>query len=860
MSAIADISARLLFKVFLFVGLCLVAVPSAAQKAPTSISGTIVDRVTKDPLSFVQVTVPNSTIGTVSDINGRFDLTVGALDSVVTFRMMGYQPQRIVINGRHSRRIRVMMEPVSYTLETVDITATRTRGERYHRKDNPAVDLMRQVVAHKDSNDVMTSPHFSRKVYEKLNMCLDQFHPNFETHRFWKHFPFVEKYISQAEFDGSEILHFSIRERTSTQEYCSPRLRTMITGQRAEGVDVKFDDEGLDADLQVLFAPADIFSNEIDLMSVRFVSPLSSSLGNAFYHYFITDTLYEEGVRLIELSFIPASKGNFGFVGSMYVVDDGTYALKRYSMRVPEAVDLNFVRDLTIQQSYERDSSGRFLPGRTDVYCRLYLAKRIKQVYVHQLRLCHDYAFDSQAEALPDSLFKPLVYTATVPGATKIRRRVWNATRPVELSMAETFLDSIRYELMRIPAIRHTVHAGEVLLTGYIPTSADRDSSRFDIGSIYNFVSHNGLEGLRLRFGGMSTVRLSNRNFFDGYVAYGFDDRRPKFNLTYIRTFEPKRRYPLEYPLGLVSFNATYEVESPGLTFDQFDRDNILMWTDVQVPAQYVADFQVRVRRQWASDFGIDSWVGFQHIEPTSLLDYYRVTPLGVERVGSFYHAQWFGRISYSPNAVHASGRTGEGSLLNLASNTASVSLAHETGWLDGFFYNRTTAYAFSRLWLSAFGYMDFRLQGGVLWNSVPLPKLFIPTGNASPYMSESSFSTMQPMEYLTDRYVSLFATYHLKGLVLNHIPLINRLRLREVLSFNVLYGGLSSMNDPTLHSGLYLLPEHVHFLGSQPYMEWGIGVENILKMIRVDYVRRLSYLDGVQNRSAIKVSLRFTM
>ncbi|MCQ2297231.1 MAG: DUF5686 and carboxypeptidase regulatory-like domain-containing protein [Bacteroidales bacterium] len=838
--------------------LCL---PVIGQNHHTAISGTVIDHSSSEPLAFVQVMVPNSSTGTVTDINGRFDLTVGVGDTVVTFRMVGYQQQSVSLKGRKGRRIKVAMEPTSYTLSTVDITASRTKGDRYRRKDNPAVELAMKVIAHKDSNNLMTQPRFSRQVYEKLNMCLDQFHPDFETHRLWKHFPFVEKYIDRAEFDGAEILHFSIRERMAEQEYDQGRMRTMVTGQRAEGVDVDLDDEGFDSDLQVLFAPADIFANEIDLMSVKFVSPLSSLLGNTFYHYYITDTVEEDSQRLIELSFIPSSKGNFGFVGSMYIVDDGTYAIRRYNMRVPEAVDLNFVRDLTLRQSYQRDSLGRYLPERTDVYCRFYLlSKRIKQIYVHQLRLCHDYAFDSLAKPLPDSLFRPLVYTATVPGAEKIRRRVWNATRPVTLSMSETFLDSIRYELMRIPPIRHTIHALQVIGTGYIPTSSSRDSSRFDFGSVYNFVSHNGLEGLRLRVGGMSTIRLSKRNFFDGYVAYGFDDHRPKFNLTYIHTFEPKRRYPLEYPLGLISFNATYEVESPGLTFDQFDRDNIFMWTDLQVPAQYVADAQVRVRKMWPSHIGLDTWVGAQRIEPTSLLDYYRVSAGALDRVDAFYHAQWCTRLSFSPNAVAGGGRTGEGTLLNLASNASSFTLGHEMGVLDGFYYNRTTANLFSRLWLSAFGYIDFRLHGGMIWNSVPLPKLFIPAGNASPYMSDAAFSTMNPMEYVTDRYVSLFATYHLKGLILNHIPLINRLRLREVLSFNILYGGLSPKNDPSVTQGLYQLLNGVHFLTSQPYAEYGIGIENILGLIRVDFVRRLTYLDAVSQPYAVKLSLRFAM
>ena len=824
------------------------------------VSGTVTDKTTGEALAFVQIAVPGTRSGTVSDINGRFDLSITASDTVLQFRMVGYRPQTVLLKGHTSRRLKVSMEPEVTTLQAVNVTAKRGKRERYRRRNNPAVELVRHVIDHKGDNNILSSEKFSRKVFEKLNMCLDQFHPDFEKHLFWKHFPFVEKYIDQAEFDHAEILHFSIHERMSSQDYVFGSMRTLVTANRADGVDVNLSQEGLNDDLDELFPAVDIFSNEIALMSVRFVSPLSSLLATTFYQYYITDTVEVEGQRCIELSFVPASKGNFGFVGTMYIVDDSSYAVKRYAMRVPEAVDLNYVRDLNVQQNFEHDSLGHYRPTRMDIYGRFYVGKRLRQVYAHQMRLYYDYSFDTLTP-LPDSLYTPLADHATLPLAHKVPRKVWNAQRPIELSLAETFLDSMRFELNRIPSIRYTIKTIEALFTGYIPTHPTRDSSRFDFGPIYNFVSHNGIEGLRLRVGGMSTARLNNRNFFDGYVAYGVDDKQFKFNLNLIHTFKPKRRFPMEYPLGYISLHAGYDIESPGLSFDQFDRDNVMMWTDQEVPAQYVADLQLRLRRQWPRLIGVDTWIGAQHIRPTGLLNYYRITPTGNERVNSIVYAQWATSINFSPNTLARSGRSGESSLLNLAGNASSFTLSHEMGLLDGFYYNRSTVNIFNRFWFAAFGYFDLRMSGGMVWNPVPMPKLFTPNGNASYIMSEYSFNTMRPMEFMMDRYVSLFATYHLKGLILNHIPLIKHLKLREVVGFNILYGAMSEMNRPTSqHVGLYLLPTNADFLTKEPYMEYSIGIENILKLIRIDYVRRLSYLEGAASPYAIKVSLQFMM
>ena len=838
----------------------MVSLPIMGQRQVTPISGTVTDKNTGEPLAFVQIAIPGTKNGTVSDINGRFDLSVTAADTLLRFKMVGYRPQTVKLKGHGSRRLKVVMVPEVTTLQTVHVTAKKGKRERYRRRNNPAVELVRKVIDHKVENSVTSNEMFSRRVFEKLNMCLDQFHPDFETHAFWKHFQFIEKYIDRAEFDNAEILHFSIHERMSTQNYTGGRMRTLVTADRSDGADVNLTQEGLDDDLDALFPAINIFSNEIALMSVRFVSPLSSVIATTFYQYYITDTVEIDGQRCIELSFVPASKGNFGFVGSMYVVDDSSYAVKRYAMRVPEAVDLNFVRDLNVVQTFERDSMGRYLPIRTDTYGRFYVGKRMRQVYAHQMHLYYDYSFDTLIPQ-PDSLFTPLATHATHPNAHRMLRREWNARRPVELTLAETFLDSMRYELMRIPSVRYTIKTVEALFTGYIPTHPTRDSSRFDFGPLYNFVSHNGIEGLRLRVGGMSTARLDRRNFFDGYVAYGTWDRQFKFNLNLIHTFAPKRRFPKENPLGYISLHAGYDVESPGLSFDQYDRDNILRWNENEVPAQYVADLQLRLRRQWPNFIGIDTWVGAQHIRPTGMLNYYRVTSDGTERVNSIVYAQWATSLNFSPNSLVRSGRSGESSLLNLSSNASSFTLSHEMGLLDGFYYNRSTFSIFSRYWFAALGYLDLRLRGGIVWDQVPMPKLFVPNGNSGYMMSENAFNTMRPMEFITDRYVSLFATYHMKGLILNHIPLVKNLRLREVLGFNILYGGMSDINNPDLHHvGLYLLPTGANFLSDKPYMEYSIGIENIFKLVRIDYVRRLSYLDEAASPYAIKVSLQFTM
>ena len=318
--------------------------------------------------------------------------------------------------------------------------------------------------------------------------------------------------------------------------------------------------------------------------------------------------------------------------------------------------------------------------------------------------------------------------------------------------------------------------------------------------------------------------------------------------------------------MSLLSLTASYEMETPGQSFDNFDRDNILMSTNSPRKVQYVGQAVLRLRKEWRSHISIDTWVAARSLQPAGMLEYLQIQPDGSDvAVGRTREVEWLGRLSFSPNHASKSRRPGNSNLLSLAQDVPTINITHRIGYLEeGFLYHRTDISAEKRFWLAAFGHIDMKLRSGVVWNRVPYPRLYIPSGNTSLFLSSSAFNSMQPMEFIMDQYVALFATYHLKGWILNRIPLINRLRLREVVGFNLLYGGLSSKNDPRAehNEGLYRLPAGTTSLGNTPFMEYSVGVENILKFIRIDYVRRLTYIDHLQprQRGFIRLELRFTL
>ena len=834
----------------------------------TGLQGRVRDAETNEPIPFVQIVFDGTTVGAETDMDGRFSISNNQGYTSVSFRMMGYESQKMKLQrGKTKKRVTIKMVPRGKTLGTVEITAKKGKN-KYSRKHNPAVDLVRKVIDHKEKNRVEAQPRYRRDVYERLSMSLDDFNPDFEGKRLWRKLNFLEKYIDETEFDATPILVVSMRELLAQESYRkSPKqLRRLVTGKRMEGLDEVLSDEGIDENIRAMFNPVDIYDGDIELMLNHFTSPLSPVLAVSFYKFYITDTTFVDGQKCVELSFVPANQQSYGFTGRMYVSldPDSTFALTKYVMTVSPHVNLNFVRDLSIVQTFHRDSLGRYLPYRCDTYGRMYISKHIQELYVHQMRVYTGYDLSDTVQMLPDSLFSRFETEVTLPRKDLMRyKSEFAERRPVKLSAKETVLDSMWVELARLPEFKTIKYTGEVFTSGYIPTAHQRSKSKFDIGPVFNILSFNHEEGWRVRLGGMTKAELNPRNFLEGYAAYGFRDKRPKGSLTYTHTFDDKDRHSHEAPFSSFSINGIYELQTPGQSYDNFDRDNIMSSSDKEMNVQYVAQGMMRLRKEWKSHVRFDTWLAARHYEPSGSLVYLQYQDDGsLKKVDFFTEAEWHVGMSFTPNFSPGTRRRETQS--NLRKDAPSISIGHTVDLVDGVTWVHTTDFsAEKRIWLSSFGHIDAKLTAGAIWNRAPYTRLYIPSGNSSIWVSNNSFNSMQPMEFIMDRYVAFFATYHLKGWILNRIPLINRLRLREVMGFNILYGGLTDKNNVDIDRvGLYKMPDVTKPFGDVPYMEYSLGIENILRIFRIDFVRRLTYVDGWDKKDCwfVRIDLKFAL
>ena len=841
--------------------------------AQTRVRGVVLDAQTGEPMPYVSIVFPGTRIGTMSDNNGAFSLEANGSYSNVSFQMLGYETYIYNIRPNSTTTdAKIRMNPDTYGIQSVIVKPKRRRDNVYRRRGNPAVELVQNVIAHKWENHVQASGGYKVDNYEKLIMSLDKFDVNFDSSRFWRKLNFLEKYVDTAQFKSTPVLTVSLRENVSQTWFQNQpkRTRTWVERRRSLGLDGPLDGGGLGTNIKAIFADSDIFEDNMEVLLNRFVSPLSSSLATTFYKYYITDTLYVDGIQCIDLTFVPFNSESYGFTGHLYVVNDSTYAVKRYSLGIPAHINLNFVSNLAIEEDFVKQDNGVWASSEKNTFAKFYIFKWMRQLYAHK-KIVHQ-GYDFTQKAVPDSLLREPDEVLYNPDWWR-PDDWWLPRRMVPLTDKESLLDSLLFDIYSVPGLRRLANTVESLASEYFPTTPmnrmaspdDRRTSKFDIGPVTNMVHYNLHEGVRLRLGGMTTAQLNRQNFLSGYVAYGFNDRRFKYNATYVHSFSPKDLHPYEPLRNNLMLTASYDVEAPGQSFELLDRDNLLMSSFTPQALQYVHRAQLRYEREWLSRLSLNTFLRYDHVTPTGTLSYQRIGADGVPApVASFGDASWTTRLRFAPGEPLFSSRLGKESPITLAKDAPIVSLTHTLGYFDNrFWYNKTEFAAQKRIWLSAFGHIDASIKSGFIWNRVPLPKLFTPYANPSILLVGDAYNLMAPMEFVMDQFAELTATYYLKGWILNRIPLINRLKLREVVSFRALTGSLSEKNNPLFGAeGLFLLPEGTKMMTKMPYMEYSVGLENIFKFLRVDYIRRISYTEGLSEaqKHGFKISFRVSL
>lgn len=645
----------------------------------TSASGIVKDSITGEPLPFVSVYFDGSTIGAMTDDNGTFTLQNNQGYTKLAAASLGYDTKFIDLKpGKKNDNLEVLLKPTAFEISEVVVKPKR---EKYTRKDNPAVELIKKVIAHKNDNRIEAKPEYQTEVYEKLSLSLDNFNPNLDKNKFLKKFKFIKNYLDTSEFNGKPILTVSVRENLSDFYYRkSPKAeKTIVRAKRMQGIDKTLDDGGgITSNLEEIFKSINIFDNNIPILLNRFVSPLSSTLATTYYHYYIMDTLDVGGDKCVDLAFVPANSESYGFTGRLYITLDGNYAVKKVLLNTPANINLNWVDKLRIEQEFKQMPDSTWVLDQENTFVNFYVVKGTQQLYAHQLRNYDNYNFNVQNA---DSVFGLLGALHVLPEATAQPDTFWTHNRPIPLKEKEDALKDLLGQLRKVPAFNAIIKTAEILITGYIPTANDKKVTKFDFGPMNTTFSANHLEGFRMRVGGMTTANLNPYWFASGYLAYGTNDRKIKYNLKLTHSFTKKEYHEGENPVNNLSFIQEYDVYTPGQDFLFTSKDNIFVAWKVGEPVtkmQYIRKSVLQYEKEWLNGLTWKSWIMNQNNEAAGTLQYIKR-----DESGNLYHIKDFTtseigtQLRFAPGERAYNGRSGKESVFNLSKDAPVFKLSH---------------------------------------------------------------------------------------------------------------------------------------------------------------------------------------
>lgn len=826
-----------------------------AQK--TEITGTIKDSLTNQPIPFASVFFTGTQIGTTSDINGKYKIETNNNYTEIKINFVGYKTVHKKITTGKSQKIDIFLTPELQQLREVAVSSKRKR-EKYRNKDNPAVELIRNVIANRDANKVGATATTSYQEYEKVIFYLSNFSNELKNKSLFKKYQFMFQEQDSSKLGGKNILPFYISEKLANHYLkSSPKEdKTIILAKKNIDFSKYLDDTGINDIIDRMYQSIDIYQNNIDMMSKQFLSPIAN-MAPTFYKYYIVDTLKNETPNLIALNFEARNPNDLLFDGVLYVTLDGRYAVKKAKLLISKSVNINYVRSLNIDLSFDKDSLQHYFLSTSKQSVNFGLFKNNGTGITGERYVTFkNYEFN---KPIPDSIFKG-DKTETLADADKKKPDFWIRNRTDTLTKGQAEIYHNMDTLQSIPSFKRKAEIASVLFTGF------KTFKYFEIGPIETFNSFNRVEGMRLRLGGRTTPNFSKSYFFENYYAYGFKDHKLKFYLS--GTYSINHQSIYEFPHHYIKLGFLRDTKVPGedLFYNQegslflsFRRgiNDLRLYNDL-----YILEYEKEFENHFSYNLSFKKLTE----KPTGGLVYNLRQNSNQITINQLNTSEISLSLRYVSNEKFYQGKTKRTTIFS----TKPVFNLNYTQGIAGLFngqysYSKLTFSINKKLQFSQLGRSIMTLQAGAVLGKAPFPLLAIHRGNQTFANLHNSYNLMNFLEFVSDHYVSFKIEHNFNGFFLNKIPLIKSLDFREIVSFKAIYGGLRDENNPNLNSNLIQFPTYksgisrTYTLNNGPYIEGSVGIDNIFKVFRVDLIKRFTYLNNPQiSTIGLRVSTHF--
>lgn len=871
---------KLRYNILFTILLWMVTVTVSAQ-----ISGAVIDAQTGDSIAAASVSYKTHRIAVVANKRGTYKID-RFNGWKLTFSAVGYKSKTVTVNGQIPvHHYDIALEPDNHQLSEVTVKAKRSK---YSRKENPAVELMRRVIAKKKANDLKSKPYYRYTDYSKMKLAVNNVGEEFLKKQKAKDREWLYNQIELCDFNGKLIMPLFVNEKVQEKLYRkSPEKElSVIKGEKSSGLGELFETGNI-ADIMMsdVFCGVDIYDDQVRLLRQRFTSPIGKD-AVAFYRFYIVDTLKIDCDSCIHLTFLPNNQQDFGFRGDIFIVNDSSLHVKKVQLGVPRSGAINWVDHMEIVQEFQKIGLGKgdWVLTTNDMLIEISVIGELGQMAVISTNRRYDYSFAT----IPDSELK---YTGSEKydvGSASRSDDFWQQKRgSATLTSGEahtgSFIDGIR----NIKGFAWASWVLKAFVENFIETSPTGKPNYVDIGPVNTLISHNSIDGMRFRLGLQTTANVNRHLFLKGYVAQGVKSKETYYNANLIYSFPPKKYLFTEYPRHHVEFMSSYDICSPSDKFSNLDKDNVFAsfkWTNTEnmmlynvQKLSYVNELRNGFKMSVSLKAEKDIATGGLAFKPLSeypagvfkggsIADYFDLDKRSLNN-GTIRTSEVNVAFEFSPGAKYFNSKQRTIAVNNEA---PVIGLSHTFGLKDvvggQYNYNATEAKYTCRFYLNSYGVLRLYAKAGAVWSQVPYPLLIAPAANLSFINNYETFNLINDAEFLNDRFASLILDWKLNGKLFNRIPLLKKLKWREMLGFKVLWGDLTEKNNPTLEKNwnsevLMAFPEGSSVMDPKvPYMEYNAGIENIFRMFSVYYVRRLNYLSlPTANKHSIRMGFRLS-
>ena len=807
---------------------------SLFASAQSKVSGIVIDEF-DNPVAFANILFKNSYQGTITNDNGRFYMESDVTHDTLVVSFIGYENMEIPLTSKVTYDMEIKLKESSEQLDEVVLIAGKQS-----KKNNPAIDILRKIWEKKRRNGLRMFDQYKYDKYEKVEFDLNTIDSSVIKSRIFKGLEFVFQDLDTSRITGKTYLPIFLNEKFSKVygDNVMGEEKEDVLGSKNSGFE---NNQALTAFIQDMYTEYNVYNNYIKFFDKSFTSPLSQT-GIDVYNYALRDSTFIDDKWCYNIVYYPRRKNELTFKGDFWV-NDSTYAIKKINLEVTKSANLNWVKEVYIEQDFEVVSDSVFLLKRDYMLTDFSYTKKedSRGIYGKRTTVYDRHAFDIER---PKSFYKsesnpfdPIVMTRD--------STFWTNNRLESLNKDEKGVYQLLDTLKTVPKFKSYYNIMSILGSGYVEV----DKWNIDIGDVYSVFGFNQAEGVRLRAGARTYFGQNDPWRLEGYMAYGFADKKFKHGFSAKWLIDKKTRLIVSggnrrdiEQLGL-SLTATNDVlgrsiaSSSVLTVGANNRLTNINLSTFNVELEPLTNFRVRV----GSSFRTLS----SALPDAFSLDYVDLeSPTGISSEIKQFDLNTL--LIYSPGKK----TIGFGVERYDINDDYSTLLLNYTkgvrGFLESDFEYSKIQFAYSQPWqLGGFGRLLSTVEVGKTFGEVPLGLLNVIPGNQTLFSLYNTFPNLDFYEFVTDTYASLHLEHNFNGRLFSRIPLLRKLDLREIVGLRGVWGTLSDENI-ALSS-----PTNIPLQApdGEIYYEYSVGVGNIFKIFRIDFNFRGNYLDAPDAR-----------